>query len=390
MGARAAERTGHYAGRAGHYAGKAGNLAASAAGVKKYKENLEAARDFARNPTSLKKGAALAGKTAKNAASTALVAFGVPKGLSDKGLDIVTSKKFWIYLSIILFALFFWLFDATTFDVPQTQNGSHTPTTSDVCTPPSFPSEAAAFNQTSVCTITVTYAGSAQDITIIDTTLPGTEYVSSSPKGDVTQELGAPGIHGIQQPTGTSIITWDAQKLNLPLNPVNITVTVTIRITTKTDNTIVYNAYDINPVGLTTSSGGGSTGGNVPANKDTCGGKYTLTNPLGNFGDPQCNFTRQALDTQLNQADPGNAMTWDCIAYYESTDDPNAYNGNSTSGKGAYGLFQMNPPGKGNNQFDNGGVNYPVQTSNAINYNRGIGDGFLYWGTYYTNGGPCH
>src|SRR6185503_2306794 len=127
-----------------------------------------------------------------------------------------------------------------------------TPTTSDSCNPASFTGD--AFGKTSVCTITVTYSGNAQNITITDTILPGTAFVSANHSGTYDKT--------------SNTVTWDAQKLGLPLNPVNITVTVTVRITTHQKNTAVYNAYAVNPTGLSNSSdnSGAAIPGNLPAN----------------------------------------------------------------------------------------------------------------------------
>ena len=311
-------------------------------------------------------------------------AAGVTGGTSIIAAEIIKRhKKETLYLILIilvatllplLFIVFLLVGDQQALQQQQGQ-GQNVPITSDVCTPSTVPN---GYHGTSVCTITVSYSGSATDIVITSTILPGTTYVSAGQGGTYDQT--------------TNTVTWDAKKSKLQLNPVNFSVTVTVRVTTTKTNVKVWNAYSINPTGL--QVGSGSTGGNVQPNNNTCNGKYVLTNPLKNFGDPQCNFTAQGLGAKLNTLDPTRKYTWDCIARYESTGgsgyNPNAYNPSSTSGNGAYGLFQMNPPGKGNNQYDNGGVNWSVQTSNAINYNKGLGGSFAYWGTYYTNGGPCH
>jgi hypothetical protein len=319
------------------------------------------------------------------------------------GLSVVAyyGIKHWrVTLTIILalFLILFMLFDDSTFDAQQQDM---TPTTSDTCNPAQFTNQD-AFGKTSVCTITVTYSGSAQDITITDTLLPGTEYVSSSPKGDVAQLLGAPGLHGISQTTGSSTVTWDAQKLNLPLDPVNITVTVTIRITTHQDNTTVYNAYSINPVGLSANGGGVAIPGNIPPSTNNCSGIYSyymsITPGHQNYGDPNCSLVKKdpngvaiinkdAILTELKTLKPSEAMGWFiCVVPHESGYNANAYLGASTSGFGAYGLVQMNPTGRGNNKYDDGEVVWPLQLSNGINYNDGAGHNFAYWPTSYD---PC-
>jgi len=126
-------------------------------------------------------------------------------------------------------------------------------------------------------------------------------------------------------------------------------------------------------------------GQNVPANDDTCGGFYTgynaLTSPYKNFGDPLCDFGNDPdkLYGILLNLDPGKADTWFSIAQCESGFNPNAYLAASTSGRGAYGLFQMNPAGEGNGQYDVGNVVWGLQISNAINYNKEIKGSFDYW-----------
>lgn len=126
---------------------------------------------------------------------------------------------------------------------------------------------------------------------------------------------------------------------------------------------------------------------NIPTNSNTCVGKlnppYVLKSSLGNFGDPNCNYSIDDFDTQLQTEDPTHAVKWHLIAICESGAAPpsgaNAYNPNSTSGKGGYGLFQMNPSGQGNGRYDAGNVNWTVQVSNAINYNKLINQSFNYW-----------
>jgi hypothetical protein len=176
-------------------------------------------------------------------------------GLSVIAAEAVIRPRTTITIIIILFLLLFMLFDSSTFDPPQ-QAGNNTPTTSDICNPSQFPTQ--AFGKTSVCTITVTYGGSAQDITITDTILPGTEFVSAGQNGKYDK--------------ASNTVTWDAQQLGFQLNPVDITVTVTVRITSTQNNVKVWNAYSINPVGL---SGGGvgaaGGGGTIPS-----GGNYNL------------------------------------------------------------------------------------------------------------------
>lgn len=128
---------------------------------------------------------------------------------------------------------------------------------------------------------------------------------------------------------------------------------------------------------------------NVGSTSD-CNGYYTgsraLNNPTGNFGDPNCNFAaseaqaKSELYDSLKSQDPTHADYWYLkIIPCESGYNPNAYLAASTSGLGAYGLFQMNPTGSANGIYDSGNVNWPQQISNAINYNKQINESFAYW-----------
>src|SRR6266568_470197 len=307
------------------------------------------------------------------------------------GLSVIVGEAIihWrttIILIIALFLILFALFDSSTFDVPQNQNQKNDPTTSDTCSPPK-----ASFGQTSVCTITVTYNGSADNIVITDTILPGTGFVSAGQKGTYNKTA--------------NTVTWDAKKLNLPLNPVNITVTVTVRITTHQNNIKVWNAYSIDPTNLSASSAGGGAAipGNLPPSTNNCSGIYAhymgIEPSHKNYGDPTCTLIKKdangtafinkdAILAELKTLKSSEAMGWFiCVVPHESGYNANAYLGASTSGKGAYGLVQMNPTGKGNGQYDNGEVVWPLQLSNGINYNdKVITHTFTYWPTSYD---PC-
>lgn len=138
-------------------------------------------------------------------------------------------------------------------------------------------------------------------------------------------------------------------------------------------------------------SGPPPPGGSTPPNNNTCGGIYTLNNPIGNFGDPNCNFSRSRLFQRLNALDPANANFWFfTVVPCESGYNPNAYNAASTAGQ-ALGLFQMGhaaypqlgldyqiaDPGT---EYDRGDVEWRTQASNAVNYNNQIiGGSFAYW-----------
>ncbi len=119
----------------------------------------------------------------------------------------------------------------------------------------------------------------------------------------------------------------------------------------------------------------------VPPSSSSCGGKYSGSN----YGDPNCDFTKNGLASLIKNLDSTNYDIWfNTVARGESQYNPNAYLKNSASGFGAYGLFQMNPKGK-SSQYDVGNVNWQLQTSNAINYNNLVlkpkGQLWHYWAT---------
>ncbi len=130
------------------------------------------------------------------------------------------------------------------------------------------------------------------------------------------------------------------------------------------------------------------TEGNVEPTTSDCGKaeykKYMNMLPGDrkgkNYGDPQCTFSKDKLMEVLTQKDPAQAKAWFCLADPESGYNPNAWLGASTSGAGAYGLYQMNPPEKGNGQYDNGYVVWTMQITNAIAYKaQKIKNSWSYW-----------
>jgi hypothetical protein len=130
---------------------------------------------------------------------------------------------------------------------------------------------------------------------------------------------------------------------------------------------------------------GGS--GSGAGSSDTCNGAYTLTSSKGNFGDPNCEMMAHAdpeakdrLYRELKQTDSQDADYWFfTVIPCESQYNPNAYNGDSTSGAGGYGLFQMNPAGRGNGQYDTGDVIWNTQITNAVTYKNDVIHGWNYW-----------
>ncbi len=130
------------------------------------------------------------------------------------------------------------------------------------------------------------------------------------------------------------------------------------------------------------SGGNVSIPGNIPPTADNCNGAYPLKNPIGNFGDPKCDFKKDDLYQMLKQLDPSNADIWFLeVARCESNYSPNAYADPIAVGTpdsaGAWGLFQM---GRGKNgDLDHGDVIWQLQASNAVNYSIKIPNKWGYW-----------
>ncbi len=143
---------------------------------------------------------------------------------------------------------------------------------------------------------------------------------------------------------------------------------------------------------------GGTTGGGPLIVGDSCHGKYNSTNcPKGNFGDPNCDFTDDALYNFLKTLAPtgpinqvGTVEWWfDKITPCESPmggllRDPNAWltgdphaSFHSPDPNGAWGLYQMGSTGLANPRYDFGNVEWKQQTRNAINLLKENGPG--YW-----------
>jgi uncharacterized repeat protein (TIGR01451 family) len=226
--------------------------------------------------------------------------------------------------------------------------------------------------------INVTYPGSATDVVISDPLPQGTTYVSSNPSGQLTTTGNAG--PGKSPPT----ITWDAKTLKLPLaNPINITISLTLQATKNNNN--IGNVATVTLDGGSLSASGGTGGANtayVPPSTDNCGGKYSTDmedNALlkKNFGDPDCNFSKDQLYTQLKQEDPKDAAVfYTIIVPCESSYDPDIWvpPAPGLDPQGPWGLFQMGsskppglpPPAPGENGVnDRGDVNWQVQIINA-------------------------
>jgi hypothetical protein len=257
------------------------------------------------------------------------------------------------------------------------------------CNPSGTKDSPLPVGSTSVCTIMVTDTESPDNITTVATIASFAQYVPNSATYN--------GASGGTYDPANGTVTWDAQKLGIPLTSPSFTLTLTVKL--------------IKPYNGTQNAEGGPIsiiatplGGTASANHDTCGGTYKLNNPIGNFGDPLCNFTKDQLSNLIQQQDPNHYNAWFKIiipAETGGTFDPNSYNPNSTSAlnggtPGAFGLYQMNEAGKGNGQYDNGSVEWKQQTTNAIQYNNTVlipkGCDFRYWSTAINAGiskGSC-
>jgi|GEM_PF-2523909 len=236
-----------------------------------------------------------------------------------------------------------------------------------------------SIGQNLIYNIAVGYAGSASDVTIVDKLPANVKYISSAPAGvyDATAQT----------------VTWKASTLKIAItNPVSMSVAVTLQATA--NNVFITNVATATVDGTAAGGGGGPASGNwVAPNTNNCGGKYKFTSPLSkNFGDPDCNMTKDQLYTQLKTEDPANADVWfNKIIPCESGYNPNAYAGPQTGtpdAAGAWGLFQMGssaPPGSAppapgkNGPNDRGDVPWVIQASNAIATGKKIGSLAKYW-----------
>lgn len=243
--------------------------------------------------------------------------------------------------------------------------------------------------------IVVSYAGNAESITITDIIPSGTEYVGSNPPASFDP--------------ATQTATWNLKDFvaspGATLSNVNTTLNLQLRATR--DNTQIVNiargavvpATETNPGG----GGGPISDGFVPAapSSNNCGkwdfSRYPEKNPLGNYGDPQCNFSKDNLYALLKSTEPNPEFVniwFNVVVPKESNFRPNAFAPPvgiqcSLDCAGAWGLYQMGsskpsgqpPPAPGKNgPLDRGDVNWETQTSMAIRYNRErIKCNFRYW-----------
>lgn len=220
-------------------------------------------------------------------------------------------------------------------------------------------------------TVTITHdpsiAPPIENIEVYDTLPAGAELVETS--GFVVDKNASPHVWPLSNTSNQKIFT--------------------IRIRPNTTDANFYYTVSARTIAGPT----GSSGTNVPPSNSDCGGKYAQTfianGNQENFGDPVCDYTEDKLYDQLKKEDPENADVWYYLAYCESSvngvyRNPNAYLMASTSGSGAYGLYQMNPAGKSTSgPNDVGNVVWSLNATNAILTNRhlvsiGLGP-FAYW-----------
>ena len=266
-----------------------------------------------------------------------------------------------IQIALWLPALFviFLLLDHGSVDKKPQQQGQTTQTSpltvTVACNPPQIP-----IGGTSLCTISVSDTDNVTSVSVVVTIFPYAVYVKDqkiSPQGtyDNTKKT----VSWTNAPIGTSFQLRVSKTQNLEGVPIVATVTT---------------------AGGGAGGGTGAGNGYVAPNTDNCGGKYTsymANNYLlhKNFGDPQCNFNKDQVYTDLEQQDPPDAATFFTIIIpCESGWIPDAWAPPSTgtpNSQGAWGLFQMGdsrPPGQStdaNTIDDRGDVNWQLQIVSA-------------------------
>lgn len=208
-------------------------------------------------------------------------------------------------------------------------------------------------------TVTPSYTGDAANIstiTIFEDIPAGTEFVTSD---------------------GTATYDPDSGRVSWSLAEERNRTSFTFVLKALTDDTLIKNFVYATQAG--TSSGGGST---TPTT-DNCNGAYTLANPVGNFGDPDCAFAtnkEQAMDELyelLKAQDPANAYNWylkiipcESVPPYNPNSHSSAEAIGAPDSAGVWGMFSM---GRGlNGEFDHGDVPWRNQVSNALAYGNNL------------------
>jgi len=283
----------------------------------------------------------------------------------------------WIALIIfivilIIFGLVLFFLTMSAQEEEETKNKSNTLTIVK-----SVDKETANVGDTLNYTMNFSSTIAVDDVTITDVIPVGTEFVSAGPIATCD--------NGTCNALSKSV-TWSS-KTNFPASSGNGTFTLSVK-------TLVNDMWVINKADGVATPATGSAGYVPPAPaSNNCGGKYDFTswpdkNPLGNYGDPLCNFTQPSLSALISSLDPQNLYWWYNVIVPRETGwtyspnswaDPNFAGQCSLDCGGAWGLFQMGsstppgqpPPAPGKNGiYDRGDVNWQVQTANAINYNN--------------------
>lgn len=211
-------------------------------------------------------------------------------------------------------------------------------------------------------------------VAVTDKLTEGVKFVEKSAKSGFFNTPGT-GPDGVYDES-TKTLTWTFT--NFPMS--NNTAYLEFSVLPEKDDFWVVNEATVK---YTLDSIGGATAAGFPPTQDNCNGTYNLTNPLGNFGDPSCNFKKDDLYTLLKQQDNTNANFWFYqVVRCESGYNPNSWRNPNIIPKtpdpaGAWGLYQM---GRGKNgQYDRGDVPWQQQTTNAVNYSKGIFSIASYW-----------
>lgn len=257
--------------------------------------------------------------------------------------------------------------------------------------------------------INVSYAGTAQDVEVTDKIPDGTSYDKSDPSGKYDE--------------ATRTVTWNLKDYQASpgaiLNNVNMAINLTLKATV--DNAYLVNQASGTVIGAGTNPNGPTTEGYVPPNDNDCGEYASLISKNRflpkNFGDPECNFDKEAVNNMLREKDSQNADWWFLVIQCESGYTPNAWldpdtdvlGYRSPDAGGAWGLFQNGssadfpdrlygstrkesvrleealelpgrpPPAVGHSQDpnDRGDLNWFIQVENAIKLLPERGKG--YW-----------
>lgn len=255
--------------------------------------------------------------------------------------------------------------------------------------------------------IDVAYPGTATDIIVQDHLPDNTDYVDSAPPAKFDP--------------ATRTAVWNLKDFVASQGGVltNPSASLKINLKATADNSTLVNQAQGEVIGAGTQPNAPSGGapiadGYVPyaPSSNNCSGKYDFSkypeqNPLGNYGDPQCNFSKDSLYKllQSKESNPEFVHIWfDVIIPEESGYSPQAWappvgQQLQLDSGGAWGLYQMgssNPPGQSppspgqNGVYDRGDVNWELQTSNAYNdwKIRNHCNFYPYWGSYQRSGLP--